>query len=79
MLPSDESGMRLDESVVAPVVTYNFALRPEDDLSDISETVRIQPDDWPAFADLPRALKSLAREHENLRNLVVRSDMEGGL
>jgi hypothetical protein len=77
LLGAEQAALRLDESIVAPVVTYGTDLRPENALVDISKTVRIQPDDWPAFADLPRSRAALVTENDELRNLVIRADLEG--
>ena len=49
--------------------------RPHE-LIPVSEALRLQPDDWPPFADDAWGLRELLAESPTLRGLVVPSDRD---
>ncbi len=51
-------------------------LRPTEPAVPVSAAVRIQPDDWPAYAEPAWVLLGDVREHPRLRALVVEDDRE---
>ena len=57
-----------------PVVCLDEDLQPMADLADSDTAVRIQPDDWPGYADSAWTTLSLAKENPRLRSLVVEAD-----
>lgn len=77
LIPEEFRHWSLPEHVVAPVRTVDARLAPERGLTDISATVRLQPDDWPAYTALPRCRIELlqSQDGDSLRNLVVPEDL----
>jgi len=53
-----------------PVVSLDDEYRTVADLIDVSETVTLQLDDWPPYAEHPYARIDSARTDQRLRNLV---------
>jgi hypothetical protein len=72
------SAGRLTDSVPSnhPVVCINSNYEPLGDFGDMSECVRIQPDDWPSFADRPWVSIELAKSEPSLRAVVIADDVE---
>lgn len=58
------------------IICLDETLRPVRELKSAREVVRIQPDDWPPFADFAWTTISLARENPNLGSLVIADDRE---
>lgn len=66
---------------VRPVVVVGGDLVRSLDLAEVEETVRVRPDDWPAFADVAYARRAEVRDDTYLRALVVPADralVDGG-
>lgn len=59
-----------------PVVCIDKNFQPLPEMFSPNEAVRIQPDDWPPYADQAWTSTALAVEHESLRALVVEADRE---
>ena len=57
-----------------PVVCHEESLRPLPELYDIVQSVRIQPDDWPVFADKAWAPIQLVQQNPELASLVAPED-----
>lgn len=57
-----------------PVVALGVDMIAQDTPVDPRNTVRIQPEDWPIFAEPARVLKELAEEEADVYALVVPSD-----
>jgi len=57
-------------------VTKDFQFRYEP--CDIAEAVRVQPDDWPAFAEQAWAALEDVHEDERLASVVIAADRDGG-
>jgi hypothetical protein len=58
-------------SLREPVVVFDAELRPTDDLTELSEAVELQPDDWPPYAGRPWARRDLAAATPRLRALIA--------
>jgi len=58
-----------------PVVCVDEDLMPKG-IEALTDTVRLQPDDWPSYAHVPRALRESVLSSERLRLLVVEDDLE---
>jgi hypothetical protein len=69
----ESDGFDLPESIAQPVVVIDDAYQPQA-IADIEDAVRVQPDDWPPFAEPAWASISNARHSPRLRGLVVRDD-----
>jgi len=63
-------------AVDRPVVCVDENLRPSDDFSSFEEAVRVQPDDWPIFADRPWIPIEEVGQDPGLHALVVPEDRE---
>lgn len=61
------------ESVPEPVVVINDSYQPHA-IVDVGQAVRVQPDDWPPFAELAWVRIEDALASPRLRGLVVRDD-----
>ncbi len=59
---------------MTPVVCSNEQLRPLEQTSDRSKALRIQPDDWPPYADQAWTTPDLARSSPLLRSQVIVQD-----
>lgn len=59
-----------------PVTCLDENYRPLDDDCDISTVVRLQPDDWPPYAEQAWTTKKLASENPRLRAVTIDSDRE---
>jgi hypothetical protein len=57
-----------------PVVTLDEDFRPLTKFHEIKESVRIQPEDWPLFADQAWTTVRLANEFPSLRAIVLAQD-----
>jgi len=57
-----------------PLVCVNSNFQPLQKFSSIEESVRIRPDDWPAYADQAWTTVELAKSEPRLRALVVSED-----
>jgi hypothetical protein len=74
-LLNSRCGNRLERSVVGqPVLCLDDTLGWLPDPVDITEAVRIQPDDWPVFAEQAWARLVDAREHPQLGTAVIAAD-----
>lgn len=70
-----ERGLQLTKlDVHDPVVCLGEDLLPLEELGSSKDAVRLFPDDWPPFADLPWASIDLVLEHEPLRLIVLAPD-----
>jgi len=58
-----------------PVVCIDEHLLPAN-VYPLTETLRLQPDDWPSYASTPRATQSSIRNSKRLRLLVIDDDLE---
>jgi hypothetical protein len=58
-------------SLKEPVVVFNPELRPTDDLAELADSVELQPDDWPPYADRPWARRDIATASPRLRSLMA--------
>jgi hypothetical protein len=63
------------DEVNQPVVVVNSDYQPISVHVDIDDAVRIQPDDWPVYADQAWITVDLARTEPTLRSLVVPEDL----
>lgn len=61
-------------SVDRPIVCVDADYRPMDECFDIEKAVRIQPDDWPPYADQAWVPIDLAKSEQALRALVIQED-----
>ncbi len=59
-----------------PVVCLDRDYRPLPEDVDIDDAVRIQPDDWPSYADQAWTTIALARDEPSLRALVLSEDRD---
>jgi hypothetical protein len=66
-------GIEVAEALTEPVVVLNDHYQPEA-IIDVEETVRVQPDDWPPYADAARVRIQDAVASPRLRGLVIRDD-----
>ena len=57
-----------------PVVCLNSDFLPLDEYGTIRDCVRLQPDDWPPFADQSWTTVELARSESGLRAIVIPED-----
>ena len=72
---SQQCNVRLDPSPTqSPVVCMDEDYNVLEESVDISDAVRIQPDDWPPYADNAWTTKALARETSKLKALVLDQD-----
>jgi hypothetical protein len=58
------------------VVLIDENYRPLMERAEPAESVRVQPDDWPPYADAAWTTLELARNHDRLRAIVVSDDEE---
>jgi hypothetical protein len=58
-------------NVDEPVVCLDASFQPFAHVGDAKNALRIQPDDWPPYADQAWTTKEAAEEHPSLRALVV--------
>lgn len=63
-------------SLSQPVLCINKEYQFRDELCEISRAVRVQPDDWPAFAEQAWAAIEDARDEIRLSSIVVTADRE---
>jgi len=71
------SGNRLQFSEqIQPVVCLDRDYRPLPEQVGIDDAVRIQPDDWPSYADQAWTTIGLARDEPSLNSLVVNEDRD---
>ena len=59
-----------------PVVCVGKDYQPSGTLASIDDAVRIQPDDWPTYADAAWVLKKDAKSDPIIGNLVIRDDRD---
>jgi hypothetical protein len=72
-----ERGFPVDRlEIQDPVVCLGRDLLPMAELGSSQDSVRLFPDDWPPFADLPWAEIDLVLEHESLRTIVLAPDQD---
>jgi len=57
-----------------PVVCLDEDLQPLPDFADSNTAIRIQPDDWPSYADAAWTTLTLAHQHPRLASMVVEVD-----
>jgi CheY-like chemotaxis protein len=57
-----------------PIVCVDRNYRPTDSFCTSKESVRLQPDDWPSYADQPWTTIELARKYPSLGAIVVKQD-----
>jgi hypothetical protein len=69
------AGRKLTFLSHAAVPAIDHSYRPHE-LISVSEALRLQPDDWPPFADDAWASRELLAESSTLRGLVVPSDRD---
>jgi hypothetical protein len=62
--------------VADPVVCVDENNRPTPGFCDLSATVRLVVDDWPSYADPPRASLALVKEHREMSAAVLPEDQE---
>ena len=60
----------------SPVVVLDERYRPQPTPSSIADAIRIQPDDWPPFADDAWTTLELITEYPRLRDQVVPDDRD---
>lgn len=71
------AGRRLRRTKISrPVVCINSAYLPENQFYQLHEVVRVQPDDWPDYADYAYMTIETVSASNALRNLVVPEDRE---
>lgn len=63
-------------SFAQPVVCLDTQYRPLDQLYSLDDVVRIQPDDWPPYADQAYAAIETARGEPSVRSIVATVDRE---
>ncbi len=70
------AGRRIKRSEPAehPVVCLNTNYQPLDKFAALTDAVRIQPDDWPSYADHAWTTIELARSEPKLRAIVAREE-----
>src|SRR5262249_10515240 len=59
-----------------PIVCIDQDYRPLPEACSAEAVIRIQPDDWPAYASQAWTTVELARQHPRLRALVVDEDLD---
>jgi hypothetical protein len=59
-----------------PVVCVDADLRPLPTSQKASAAVRIQPDDWPIYADQPWVTLDLARSNPRIAAIVIQQDRD---
>jgi len=67
-------GSALSPTVAEPVVCIDENLQELNDLYPLADAIRIQPDDWPPFADQAWTPQILAAENPRLKALVIEQD-----
>ena len=74
---ASDFGVRIEPlEFIQPVVCVDSLFSPLPDLSPIEDALRIQPDDWPAYADQAWTSLGLAGQEPTLRSLVVSNDRQ---
>jgi hypothetical protein len=74
---NERCGARLEPCAVGqPVNCVDENYQPIDDDCDVSAVVRLQPDDWPPYAEQACTTRRLASESPRLRAVTVDSDRE---
>jgi hypothetical protein len=63
-------------SFAQPVVCLDTQYRPLDELFSLDDVVRIQPDDWPAYADQAYAAIETAKREPSIRSIVSTIDRD---
>lgn len=66
----------IPSEAIRPVVCLNEAYEPLEQTYVIEEAVRVQPDDWPSYADSAWMPIALLREHPELQSLIVQEDRD---
>lgn len=67
-------GARSNGRWLRPVVVLDETLKPKPDFEEVDSVLRINPDDWPPYADDAFASREDARELPELRRLVHPAD-----
>jgi hypothetical protein len=71
------TGSRLEHlNVKQPVICLDSNLEPTGEPGELDKAIRIQPDDWPAYADQAWTTRELARSDNALAALVMEQDRE---
>ncbi len=74
---SEKVGVKLEPSASSqPVVCIDKDYQPLPDACDPTQVLRIQPDDWPPYADQAWTTIALARENPHLAALVLEQDRD---
>ncbi|HYJ04891.1 MAG TPA: hypothetical protein VEX43_07140 [Chthoniobacterales bacterium] len=63
-------------SVPRPIVCFNELYQPIEETYAIEDAVRVQPDDWPSYADSAWMPIVLLRDHPHLQPLLLQEDRE---
>jgi hypothetical protein len=63
-------------SVREPVIALDESYRPVADFQELSSSVRIQPDDWPSYAEPAWTSAGIARDSAALRGIVITADRD---
>ena len=76
-LLTQRTGISLEPTAsLQPVVCVDENYQPLSEASDPTEAVRIQPDDWPPYADLAWTTIKLTHEKPHLAALIVEQDRD---
>jgi len=76
-LLAQRTGILLEPTIsLQPLVCVDENYQPLSEACDPAEAVRIQPDDWPPYAEPAWTTLKLAREHPRLKALVLEQDRE---
>lgn len=67
--------IKIESLPTHPIVCIDSHYQPVDKLFSREDAVRVQPDDWPAYADQAWTSIKLAQSEPTLRALVVREDL----
>jgi hypothetical protein len=63
-------------TVQRPIVCLNELYTPLEETYSIEDAVRVQPDDWPSYADSAWMPMSLLHDHPELQPLIVQDDRD---
>ena len=75
-LASVSGGSLERASVPEPIICVDEKYLPLEAFSEADKAVRIQPDDWPVYAEQAWTTIELAREHSGLRAVVLSQDRD---
>ena len=64
----------VDEADSLVCIDQNYGVM--DDFFSVDEAVRLMPDDWPSYADVPWTPIELAKNHPEIRAAVIEQDQE---